>query len=155
MPVTARLSRRFYEQFGDEVTNELVDWFNSVDVTYQTSLRELNEINFARFDAKLEQRIAGLESRLEQRIAGVKSGLEQRIAGVESGSRQRAASLESALGARIDILGGAIDLLVAQQRELTNRLAASESRLLRWMITLWSSTILAMAGLIIAVLQRG
>ena len=28
MPVTARLSRKFYERFGDEITNELVDCFN-------------------------------------------------------------------------------------------------------------------------------
>lgn len=26
MPVTARLSRKFYERFGDDLTNELVEW---------------------------------------------------------------------------------------------------------------------------------
>jgi len=64
MPVTARLSRKFYETFGEDVTNELVDWFNSVDATYRSDLRELNELNFARFDAKLEQRLAELKSDL-------------------------------------------------------------------------------------------
>lgn len=54
MPVTARLSKLFYERLGEEVTNELVDWFNSVDATYRADLRELNELNFARFDVKLE-----------------------------------------------------------------------------------------------------
>jgi len=53
MPVTAKLSRKFYEKFGDDITNELVDWFNRVDATYRTELRELNELNFGRFDAKL------------------------------------------------------------------------------------------------------
>ncbi len=38
--------------------DELVDWLNLVDAAYRTDLRELNEHNFARFDAKLEQRIA-------------------------------------------------------------------------------------------------
>jgi hypothetical protein len=28
VPVTARLSKKFYETFGEDVTNELVDWFN-------------------------------------------------------------------------------------------------------------------------------
>ncbi len=28
MPVTAKLSRKFYEKFGDELTNELVEWGN-------------------------------------------------------------------------------------------------------------------------------
>ncbi len=66
MPVTARLSRKFYETFGDELANEFVDWFNAVDSTYRTELRELNELNFARFDAKLEQRVAEIHRRLAE-----------------------------------------------------------------------------------------
>lgn len=62
MPVTARLSRKFYEKFGDDVTNELVEWFNAVDATYRAELREINELNFARFDAKVDQRIAELRA---------------------------------------------------------------------------------------------
>ncbi len=46
--MTARLSKRFYEVLGEDVANELVDWFNAVDLTYRTDLRELNERNFAR-----------------------------------------------------------------------------------------------------------
>ena len=53
MPVTAVLSKQFYERLGEDVTNELVNWFNSVDATYRGELRDLNESNFARFDAKL------------------------------------------------------------------------------------------------------
>ena len=64
MPVTAKLSRKFYETFGEDLTNELVEWFNSVDATYRSDLREVNELNFARFDAKLEQRLAELKSDL-------------------------------------------------------------------------------------------
>ncbi len=69
MPVTTKLSRKFYETFGDEIANELVEWFNQVDATYRADLRELNELNFARFDAKLEQRWAQLDAKLEQRVA--------------------------------------------------------------------------------------
>ena len=75
MPVTARLSKRFYEVFGEEVTNELVDWFNAVDATYRADLRELNEFNFARSDAKLEQRLAELSASLRVEITQVKSDL--------------------------------------------------------------------------------
>lgn len=60
MPVTAKLSKHFYDVLGEDVANELVDWFNAVDSTYRADLRELNELNFARFDAKLEQRLAEL-----------------------------------------------------------------------------------------------
>ena len=62
--VRARLSKRFYEVLREDVANELVDWFNAVDLTYRTELRELNEMNFARFDAKLEQRLAELRAEL-------------------------------------------------------------------------------------------
>ena len=49
---------------GEDVANELVEWFNAVDATYRAELREANESNFARFDAKLGQRIAELKSEL-------------------------------------------------------------------------------------------
>jgi hypothetical protein len=58
MPGTGRLSKQFYDRLGDAVTNELVDWLNQVDAAYRSDLRELNELNFARFDGKLEQRLA-------------------------------------------------------------------------------------------------
>lgn len=64
MPITATLSRKFYEKFGDDLTNELVNWLNQVDATYRTELRELNEANFARFNAELRAGLAGLEARL-------------------------------------------------------------------------------------------
>jgi hypothetical protein len=64
MPVTARLSRKFYEKFGDDVTNELVEWFNQVDATYRSDLRELNELNFSRFEAKLAAEFGHLETRM-------------------------------------------------------------------------------------------
>lgn len=65
MPVTAKLSRLFYERLGDEVANELVDLLNQVDTSYRAELREINDLNFARFEAKLEQRLAQLRGDLE------------------------------------------------------------------------------------------
>lgn len=74
MPVTAKLSKRFYDVLGEDIANELVDWFNAVDLTYRTDLRELNELNFARFDAKLEQRLAELRGELQVEL---RTGLQQ------------------------------------------------------------------------------
>ena len=86
MPVTAKLSREFYEKLGDKIADELVNWFNQVDATYRADLKELNELNFARFDAKLEQRMAQLEAkmaqleaRLEQRLAEFRADIERRL----------------------------------------------------------------------------
>jgi hypothetical protein len=75
VPVTARLSKRFYDVLGEDVANELVDRFNAVDLTYRTDLRELNELNFARFDAKLEQRLAELRAEFRQELAELRTDL--------------------------------------------------------------------------------
>ena len=75
MPVTAKLSKRFYDVLGEDVANELVDWFNAVDLTYRTDLRELNELNFARFDAKLEQRLAELGAEFRTGLSGLRADL--------------------------------------------------------------------------------
>jgi len=84
MPVTAKLSLRFYEKLGEDVANELVEWFNQVDATYRADLRELNELNFARFDAKLEQRLAEFDARWERRLARFNATWEQRFADVRA-----------------------------------------------------------------------
>jgi len=77
-----------------------------VDLTYRTDLRELNELNFARFDAKLEQRLAELRAEFRTEIEQV----------------------------RLD---------VAQVR----------IGLLRWMFGFWVTTLLGIAGLLIALQQ--
>ena len=94
MPVTAKLSRKFYEKLGDDVANELVEWFNAVDATYRSDLRGLNELNFARFDAKLEQRVGELGARFE-------SKLEQRVAELRAEMRAGFAQLETRLTKRL------------------------------------------------------
>ena len=122
MPVTAKLSRQFYERFGDELTNELVEWFNAVDATYQSGLRELNEANFVRFEAKLGQRLAELETRLKRRFAAV----DARFGAFEANLERRFAALD----ARFD---------------------AFEARLFRWIVGLSTTTLLAVVGVVIAV----
>ena len=79
MPVTARLSKLFCDRLGEQVANELVEWFNAVDTDYRGQLRELNELNFARFDAKLEQRVAELRAELAAKIDQLTATLERRI----------------------------------------------------------------------------
>lgn len=52
-----------------------MEWFNQVDATYKADLRELNELNFARFEAKLEAAVARLEGGLLARIGMVEGRL--------------------------------------------------------------------------------
>ena len=37
---------------------------SGMDATYKSDLREMNELNFARFDAKLEQRVAEIRAEM-------------------------------------------------------------------------------------------
>ena len=64
MPVTAKLSSKFYERFGDDIAGELVDWFNAVDLTYQNQLKEANEVNWVRFKDHLDSRLSDLRADL-------------------------------------------------------------------------------------------
>jgi hypothetical protein len=51
MPVAAKFSKEFYDRFGHELTDKLVSYPNQIDSSYRSELSDLNELNFARFDA--------------------------------------------------------------------------------------------------------
>ena len=54
MPVTVRPSKQFYDKFGEQETNELVTWFNEIGSDSRAELRELNDRNMLRIDAKFD-----------------------------------------------------------------------------------------------------
>ena len=139
MPVTAKLSKLFYDRFGEQIANELVDWFNQVDATYRSDLRELNELNFARFDAKLEQRIAQLDAKLEQRLAEL-----------DAKWRVRWDRLDAKLERRLTEVGVRLDAKIEQRTaELRAELAKQKTELVRWMVGLWLGTVIPMGGLVV------
>ena len=76
MPVTAKLSKAFYHRLGEQIANELVDWFNSVDATYRADLKELNELNWTRFEAKLDQRVTEVDSRIDRLAADLRGEMK-------------------------------------------------------------------------------
>ena len=84
VPVTLKLSKKFYDTFGEQVTNELVNAFNQVDATYRSDLKEMNESNFARFDAKQEARFAQYDARIAQFEARMDARFAQSDARVEA-----------------------------------------------------------------------
>ena len=176
MPVTARLSLRFYEKLGEDVANELVEWFNSVDATYRADLRELNEFNFARFDAKLEQRIGTFEAKVEQRLGA----LDQRIGMLEAKLEQRLAEFGADLRtemergfarvnarfetfeAKVDARFGTSEAKVDARFEtlearliqrLEARIGDVKQEMLRWMMASWSTMMLVLLGTLFAVLK--
>jgi ABC-type phosphate transport system auxiliary subunit len=88
MPV-AKLSREFYDRFGDKVTDELVNCLNSIEASYRAEIKDLFAAHFGRFEEKLERRLAEsaahlgrFEEELEHRLAATKAELRQEIAGL-------------------------------------------------------------------------
>ncbi|NOT06766.1 MAG: hypothetical protein HOP28_01035 [Gemmatimonadales bacterium] len=140
MPVTAKLSRAFYERLGDDVANELVDWFNQVDLAYRTDLRELNELNFARFDAKMGERLAELRADLREELI---KELDRRFGGLEP----RFEAIDARFAAIDGRLAGL--QLEIERRTLSLRVDLANFRgdILKWMFAFWAPTVLALIGL--------
>jgi hypothetical protein len=66
------------------VADELVDWFNKADATYRTDLLEVNELNFARFDAKVEQRFAEQDASLERHLGDFRAEMHEAMGRLET-----------------------------------------------------------------------
>ena len=137
MPVTAKLSRKFYEQLGDDVAAELVDWFNAVDATYKADLKETNDLNWERFKTTLSGEMSSLDgkmSSLEGRLRGEISSLEGKLLGEIS-------SLEGKLLGEISSLDGKL------RGEFRSDMKAMKADLMKWMFLYWSGTVAAIIGM--------
>ena len=147
VPVTARLSKRFYDVLGEDVANELVDWFNAVDLTYRADLRELNELNYARFEAKLEQRLAELRAELRQELGDLRAGLRAEIADLRADLRTELAGLRAEVRTELQEVR-------TEVHQGNTALERVRGELLRWMFGFWVTTFIGVAGLLIALGNR-
>jgi hypothetical protein len=97
MPITAKLSRKFYDKLGDDIANELVEWFNQLDATYRADLRELNDLNFARFRSEVEAGFARADAQVERRLGELRAEFRSEIAELRGELRGGLAGLKSEL----------------------------------------------------------
>jgi hypothetical protein len=142
MPVTAKLSRKFYDRLGDDIANELVDWFNAVDDTYRTQLKDLNELNWNRFEAAMDARFAEFELKMEHGFAALKEAFDAKI-------DQRFGAVNARFTAMDDRFA-ASDLKM-EQRFATMHVAM-ERRYgdhTKSLIGLWLATVIPLGGLIV------
>jgi len=152
MPTAPTFSKRFYDKFGHETVTELSKWLNHMDLTYRSQLHELNELNFARFDAKLEQRIAEVKAELREEMAALRTELLQAIAEIGSALRKDMAAMDSALRQEISGMGSTLRQEMAQSNaELRKEIAESTARLIRWMFVFWTGTIVTLLGAMFAI----
>ena len=112
-----------------------MEWFNAVDATYRSDLRELNELNFARFDAKLEQRFAEQDAKWEKRAADRDAKWENTVSELDAKWERRLGEFRDGLNAlKLELVRFKVDLV-------------------RWMFALWTGQLLALAGFVLAVLR--
>ena len=81
----------------------------------------MNDVNYARFEAKLDQRFAEQDARWERRFAELRGCADTRFAEQDA----KLADLAATLRAQPEIIQG---------------------HLMKWMIVFWATTILAIVG---------
>lgn len=91
--VTVRLSKKFSEAFGEELTSELMDWFNKMELSYRSDLHSLNEANVIRFESRMDQKFAEYDSKWEARSARLEVNWEKRLSDIERGFSETKANL--------------------------------------------------------------
>ena len=80
MPVTSRLLQRLTETLGDDATNDLLAWFDEASAVNRAVVRDMADAYFARFDARLEQRLAESTAALRTEFRSEISRLEVALA---------------------------------------------------------------------------
>jgi hypothetical protein len=123
MPVTAKLSQKFYQRLGDDIATELVEWFNAVDATYRSDVRAIADAQSARIDAQMGQ----MRSELRQEIAGLGAELRLEIGELRSEMRIGFASVG--------------DKFEAMEPRTDAKLERLKSEMLRWMLAFWVGTV--------------
>jgi hypothetical protein len=131
MPVTAKLSQKFYQRFGDDVANELVEWLNAVDTSYRQEFKDLFEANFGRVEARMDE----LRAEVRHEMGEVRSDLGR---------------LESRVDAKIDGVGAETrGGFVSVESRMDAKLSELKSELLRWMFLFWVGTM----GTVLAIVK--
>jgi hypothetical protein len=158
MPVTAKLSRAFYDKFGDAITDELVDWFNQVDLTYRTELRELNDLNFARFDAKVGERLAELRSSIEatlraemdRRFGTSRAEMDGQVTTLRAGMDDRFTTLRAGMDDQFTTLRAELDQRFARVDQrfevVLDKIRDAKTSMIKWMFGFWIGTALVILG---------
>jgi hypothetical protein len=73
MPVTARLLQRLHESLGDDATNDLFAWWEEAATVNRAAVREVADLYYARFDARLEKGLAEVRAELAKEAAQLRT----------------------------------------------------------------------------------
>ncbi|HEV8150820.1 MAG TPA: hypothetical protein VGP61_11595 [Gemmatimonadales bacterium] len=140
MPVTTRLLQRLHESLGEEATNDLFAWWEEAATVNRATVREVADLYYARFDARLEKGLAEVRAELRTELSK------------ESG--QLRSEMATALGqVRSDM---AMEFAKVRNEmtegfgKLRSETAGQHADLIKWMFIFWIGTLVPLAGLIVA-----
>lgn len=125
MPITAKLSRNFYERLGDDIASELVDWFNSVDEEYRRQYREANDLNWERFKEFHRAETTDFRRDIDSRFKDVDAEF----------AKVRAE-------------------MAAEFSKVRSEIADFRAEMMKWMFIYWTGSIITLGGLMLVLLQR-
>jgi hypothetical protein len=143
VPVTVKLSNEFYERLGDNVANELVNWFNQMDTSYRAEFKDLFEVHFSRFEAKLEQRVGELRAELGATQTRFDARLDRRLAESDARWEKRLAESDAKWDKRMAELDATWE----------HQIGKLKNSLILWMFGFWTATTFIMLGTTIAILK--
>ena len=143
MPITSKLSNKLYETFGDEAAADMVDWMHTVDAQ-RAELRELNELNFSRFESRFSQ----AEATFEARFAQAEATFDARFSQAQATFDARFAQFQATFDARL----ATFDVRLAQfEARIVGRLEAKiehrTSELMKWSFLFWVGAVASIAAL--------
>ncbi len=145
MPVAAKLSRKLYETLGDEAAEAMVSWMDSVERN-RAELREVNDLAFARIDARFGEMEAQFDARFA-RVDGRFAEMEARIDG-------RFAEMDARFDAKLDReIGKLRDEMITGFGRVESRIEQRFADLMKWSLTFWLGSVIALIGAL-TVLQR-
>ena len=135
MPISATLSRKLFETFGNEAAEHMVEWMNRID-SARTELRDLNEANASRIDGRFDQ-IDGQFAKIDGRFAEI-DGRFAKIDGQFAKIDGRFTKLEGHIDARSTQLESAIARLEIKIEQRT-------ADLMKWSFVFWLGAVAAIA----------
>ena len=147
MPVTARLSKLFYERLGEDIANELAELFNTLDATYKADLRDLIEAHFARFDAKLAEQSA----RFDTKLAEMNARFDSRLAEMNARFDATLAEMNARFDSRFAEINARIDRSAAELKEFVERRLGEQTR---WYYVAWAVQMTAIMTVLLRLFLR-
>jgi hypothetical protein len=106
--ITAQTARVLHDLLGDDAARELLDWMAQAD-RHRMELRELNDLMFARLDARFGEArhatradLAEFRGEIQAEMGRLREELRGEMAGLREEVRTGLASLEARMDARLE-----------------------------------------------------